>query len=127
MEYKRLTTEDPKGNYQCLHNMTVIKDKEVYIRDYDNGFDLSIVDYCKKECKSKCDINIDAKVDEFGEYMDCDCPITLLFHMAVGHSELRSRLSNYEDSGLSPEGVKELIKHKDNTQDAVHDYYSDSH
>lgn len=116
---ERLTTDDPKGNYQWLHNMTVIKDGEVFIRDYDNGEDLSIVNYCKKECKSKCDIDIEVGAEEFGEYMDCDCPVSLLYHMAVGHAELRQKLAAYEDNQLSPKEVKALIESKPSETEAI--------
>lgn len=111
-EYKRLTTETPTGNYQYLHNATKIKDRQVYLRDFNGGGDLSIIDYCKKECQEKCkaDFSENANPEEFGEYMDCDCPISLLYGMAVGHAELRARLATYEDSGLSPEDVSGALR-----------------
>ena len=37
--------------------------------------------------------------------MDCACPIALLYHMAVGHAELRHRLGQYEATGLNPEDI----------------------
>ncbi|EHQ88258.1 hypothetical protein [Desulfosporosinus youngiae] len=106
-KFIRLVTENPQGNYQYLHNMTVIKDKEVFLRDFEGEGDLSLVDYCKRECMERCNTDIDASVEEFGEHMDCGCPITLIYHMAVGHAELRNRLGQYESSGLSPEDLKE--------------------
>ncbi|MCB8818674.1 hypothetical protein [Desulfosporosinus shakirovi] len=91
-----LVTDNPQGNYQWLHNMTVIKDKEVYLRYFEGEGDLSLVEYCKKECMEKCNSDIDASVEEFAEHMDCGCPISLIYHMAVGHAELRERLKYFE-------------------------------
>jgi hypothetical protein len=112
-EYRKLVIENPEGNYQQLHNMTgVDSNKEVYLRDYNNEGNLSLVEYCKKECMERCEFEFDASTpaDEFGEYMDCDCPISLLYHMAVGHAELRNRLGQYEDTGLSPTELAAALK-----------------
>ncbi|WP_434510122.1 hypothetical protein [Desulfitobacterium sp. AusDCA] len=109
-EFTPLVTDNPQGNYQWLHNMTVVKDKEVYLRDFNGEGDLSLVDYCKRECKSKCDSDIDAGAEEFGEYMDCDCIVSCFYGMAVGHAELREHLKQYEESGLSPVELNNLYK-----------------
>lgn len=105
-EYKRLTTDKPQGNYQWLHNMTIIKDQEVYLRGSEE--DINLVEFCKKECKEQCNTDIEADATEFGEYMDCDCVVAWFYHMAVGHAELRARLQAYENTGLSPEQIEEL-------------------
>ena len=93
---KPLVTENPEGNYQYLHNMTMIKDKEVYLRDFEDKGDLNLVDFCKKQCDKKCEVTIEAPVEEFGEYMDCSCIVAYFYHIAVGHAELRNRLGKYE-------------------------------
>ncbi len=106
--FRRLTTEEPQGNVQWMHNMTGIKNREVYLRDYNGEGDLSLVDYCKKECNERCDIDIDVGAEEFGEYMYCGCIVAQFYWIAVGHAELRAHLSEYEDSGLSYKEVKNL-------------------
>ena len=97
---KPLVTENPEGNYQYLHNMTVIKDKEVYLRDFEGNGDLNLVKYCKKQCEEKCEFKFDddPPAEEFGEYMDCSCIVAYFYHMAVGHAELRNRLGQYESA-----------------------------
>jgi hypothetical protein len=95
MNINRIVTDEPSGNYQWLHNCTCIIDREVYLKDTEGN--INLVDYCKKECKKVCDVDIDADAEEFGEYMDCDCIVSRLYHMAVGHAELRARLKYYED------------------------------
>ena len=93
---KNLVTDNPQGNYQWLHNMTLIKDHEVYLRELNDGADISIVDYCKRECKEKCGIEQEGTAEDFAENMDCDCPVALVYHMAVGHAELREHLKYFE-------------------------------
>ena len=117
---KPLVTENPEGNYQNLHNMTGIDaNKEVYLRDFDGKGNLSLVEYCQKECQEKCEFTSDTSAEEFGEEMDCACPIALLYHMAVGHAELRHRLGRYEATGLNPEEITgrtcEYIEEDDET------------
>ena len=95
----RLTTDKPNGNYQNLHNMTLVKDKEVYLRDWNGEGDISLVDFCKVECKKKCFIDIEENDPAaFGGYiMDCDCMVSWFYNLAVGHGELRETLKEFED------------------------------
>ncbi len=105
---KPLVTDNPEGNYQNLHNMTGIDAKrEVFLRDLGGEGDISLVDYCKRECKAKCDIEQEGTAIDFAENMDCECPVALVYCMAVGHAGLRYRLSQYESIGLFPERPKE--------------------
>lgn len=105
---KTLVTENPEGNYQYLHNMTAIKDKEVYLRDFNGEGDLNLMEFSNRQCKEKCGREpIEAPAEEFGDYMDCDCVVSMFYAMAIGHAELRHRLGQYESSGLSPEDLKE--------------------
>ncbi len=104
---KPLVIDNPEGNYQNLHNMTGIDaNKEVFLRDLGGEGDISLVDYCKHECKVKCDVDQEGEAIDFAENMECDCPVTLIYHMAIGHAELRNRLGQYESTGLSPEELK---------------------
>lgn len=108
-KFKRLTFDNPQGNYQFLHNMTGIDaNKEVYLRDFNGEGDLNLMEYCNLQCKEKCGReSIDAPAVEYGDYMDCDCVVSMFYAIAVGHAELRAKLSRYEDTGLSPEDLKE--------------------
>lgn len=111
-EYKRLTTENPQGNMENMLNITKVINHEVYIRNWNGEADLNLVDYCKEQYKSIYGRSIDADLEEkitaeeFGEFMDGDDLLSLFYWMAVGHAELRVRLSEYEDSSLSPEDIK---------------------
>jgi hypothetical protein len=105
---RNLVKENPQGNYEYIHNLTTVKDNEVYIRDYDDMGDLSLRDYCSEFCKRKCGRVIDVSLEEFGEYMDCDCVVSMFYWMAVGHAELRLHLKAYENTGRDPEEIEEL-------------------
>lgn len=112
---KRLTTENPVGNMGYILNFTKVIDGEVYIRDSQDEEDISLVDYCKKEYKEMYgedtkDSVTEATAEDFGEYMDDDSLLSMFYWMAVGHAELRFRLSQYEDTGLSPEEIASNIK-----------------
>lgn len=74
----------------------MIKDKEVFLRDFNGEGDLNLVDYCKRECLEKCGIEQEGTSECFAENMDCNCSVSLIYHMAVGHAELRHRLGKYE-------------------------------
>lgn len=108
MDYRRLTTEESTGNMGYMLNATKVICKEVYLRDFNDEGDLSLVDYCKKEHKKLYDSDIEATAEDFGDLMDDDSLLSIFYWMSVGHAELRLRLSAYEDSGLSPEQVKGL-------------------
>jgi hypothetical protein len=106
---KRYTTDKPEGNVEGYRNFAFIKDREVYLRGINDGEDMSLDAYCKKECKDKCNIDYsDVPFDEFAEYMDCYCPVSVLYTSALAAAELREQLARYEDAGLEPEEVRQL-------------------
>lgn len=104
---RTLVTETPEGNYQYLHNMTGIdENKCVYFRDHNGEGNLDLVEYCKRECKERCNIKQEGTSEDFAENMACDCSVALLYHMAIGHAELRYHLGQYEATGLQPDEIK---------------------
>jgi hypothetical protein len=112
---KRFTTDTPTGNVQGFLNFAFIRNAEVYLRGIgDGGEDISLADYCKKECKERCDNDLsDVPAEEFAELMDCECPMAVLYALGVAAAELRSRLSEYEDAGLEPEEIKKALGGRD--------------
>lgn len=100
MGKKRLTTDQPQGMHEYTHNMTKVINGEVYLRNFCDEGDKSLVEYCKEECKSRCKIDVAPGVgaEEFGEYMECDCVVAHFYFLAVGHAELRLHLKQYEDA-----------------------------
>jgi hypothetical protein len=107
MNNKRWTTDKPGGMVEMYRNTCFIKNKEVYLREQaEDGGDISLVEYCAQQCKEQCNNDYsEIPVEEFGEYMDCDCPIARLYWISVGAAELREKLSLYENSGFEPHEI----------------------
>ena len=97
---KRLTHEPPQGMYEALHNTAFVQEQEVFLRGCGkNGEDVSLCQYCAEQCKERCGSDFaDIPASEFGEYMDCECPVSLLYFVAVGAAEMRQKLMRYEDA-----------------------------
>ena len=106
---KRLTTNEPKGMVESMRNMVFAKNNEIYLYNMgENSEDISLVDYCKKECKEKCDSHFsdDWNATTFGELMDCDCPVSAFYCACVGFYDIRQRLMKYEDADIDIEEIK---------------------
>ena len=86
----RLTTDNPSGNYEMLHNCTTVHDKEVYLKDFDAEHKL--IDFINNQCREICNVGFDGE-----DMLDCDCIVARFNSMAIGHAELRHRLKEYED------------------------------
>lgn len=97
---KKLVTDDPKGNGERLMNLAYTKDREVWIR-VDGGRKLTHVaaEYAKLEgCQETTPEGI---MD--GDCLDCDCPVALMYALAIQAATLRDHLKVYEDIGLDTE------------------------
>ena len=126
----RLTTDNPSGLFQGLDNCFYIKDGKVMVRGgtealgcgdvsphYDNIF---LLDFMKIIAFNSCiSVNLygcdDNSLDEaFGEML-LDGPATktgilgLIYEMAKSLAKLRERLKEYEDTGMSPEEIRQAI------------------
>lgn len=97
---KRLTHEPPQGMYEAMHNTAFVRDREVFLRGCGQGEeDISLCHYCAQQCKERCNTDIaDVPAEEFGEFMDCECPVALLYFIAAGAAEMRQKLMRYEDA-----------------------------
>lgn len=102
----RLTHEPPEGVYESMHNATIVRDREIYLRGLgENGQDINLCAYCAKECKERCDVDLsEVPSEEFGECMDCECPVATLFFVAAGAAEMRWKLTSYEDACFDADG-----------------------
>lgn len=107
---KRLTHEQPEGMYESLHNTAFVKGKEVYLRGMgENGKDISLCAYCAAQCKERCGTDLtDISTEEFGEFMDCECPVSTLYAIAIGAAEMREKLSRFEDAEENGAGLNDL-------------------
>jgi hypothetical protein len=97
---KRLTTNKPKGMTENMLNMVFGKNNEVYLRGLgENQEDISLVEYCKKEYNRLYDDSLDDTwtAENFGELMDDDSLLSIMYWACVGFCEVRARLEVYED------------------------------
>lgn len=103
---QRLTHEPPEGIYESMHNMAIVRDREVYLRGLGFfGEDIDLCAYCAEECKARCGTDLTGvPSEEFGEYMDCECPISTLYFIAAGAAEMRLKLTMYEDACFDADG-----------------------
>lgn len=117
---ERLTTNDPKTNTEAALNLFFVKNGEAWIRGYgDNGADISLNDFARKVFRAN-EIDADlSSAESVSETMydnlfldDLTMPETLLallYTAGWAFAELRGCLAAYEDTGLTPEEIKNSI------------------
>lgn len=108
----RLTTDTPHGNFETMMNFAYAKDGEVWIRGAGgDGGDRKLNEYIFNVLlgdKYYCEVDHPDDVPEF--CLDgCFCELGALFAAATQAAELRARLAAYEDTGLEPEEMRELL------------------
>jgi hypothetical protein len=102
---RKLTTDDPKGTTEWMLNIAFVNNGEVYLRGIGEDCDISLVEYCRNECKTRCEVDLsDVPTEQFAEYMECHCPVSILYFLAVGAAENRERLKEYENTNADPYG-----------------------
>lgn len=130
---ERLTTNDPQGNVETAHNLFYAKDTEVWVRgggaapDY---ADITLYDFIRQIVQSLGPMSIDTSVpdEELGEEL-CELLfdgtgtieglVATLYTAAWAFADLRNRLASYEDTGLEPQTISEIL-------DSVSEWY-DAH
>ena len=116
---KRLTTNCPDDNLDAALNLFYIKDFETWVRGGGDGPDypdIRLYDFIRKAAKILLP-DLDFPMDDdgvdyaMGELL-LDGPdeptglLALLYTAAWSYAELRGRLMQYEDTGLTPEEIK---------------------
>lgn len=105
----RLTTDNPKGNFETMMNFAYAEDGEVWIRGAGgDGESMRLNEYIYSVLLGRpdeCGVeNPDDVPNACGEG-DCFCEMGALYAAATQAAELRARLAAYEESGLEPEDV----------------------
>lgn len=118
---KRLTTNCPDNNLDAALNLFYIKDFETWVRGGGDGPDypdIRLYDFIRKAAKILLP-DLDFPMDDddvdyaMGELL-LDGPdeptglLALLYTAAWSYAELRGRLMQYEDTGLTPEEAKRM-------------------
>lgn len=120
---KRLTTNCPDNNLDAALNLFYIKDFETWVRGGGDGPDypdIRLYDFIRKAAKILLP-DLDFPMDDdgvdyaMGELL-LDGPdeptglLALLYTAAWSYAELRGRLMQYEDTGLTPERCAEFAR-----------------
>ena len=92
---KRLTTDEPSGNFDGLMNFCYDKDKTAVLRWADGEDDIELAEYTARCCKER-GCKMDAQEIK-ADIMDCDCPVAAMYCLGVQAVEMRGRLKHYED------------------------------
>jgi hypothetical protein len=120
---KRLTTNCPDNNLDAALNLFYIKDSETWVRGGGDGPDypdIRLYDFIRKAAKILLP-DLEFPMDDdgvdyaMGELL-LDGPdeptglLALLYTAAWAYAELRGRLMQYEDTGLTPERCAEFAR-----------------
>lgn len=94
---KRLTTDNPKGNFESLMNFAFEKDHKAFLSYADGEENAELCSYVSKLANQK---GIDLSPEEIMEDGLMDFPdkdFAVLYYCAIQAAELRARLKMYED------------------------------
>lgn len=100
---EKIITDTPSNNYETQCNFCRYVNNRAKFLETSSGKDTDIYDFCRKQCKEKCDVNFPEEDDgTMLETMcfDCcmsDCVIYLLYISAVQAAEVREHLKKYEE------------------------------
>lgn len=101
---ERLTTDNPKGNFETVLNYVYSKDGIAYIRNDGVNDDVPLHEWARRECIARgCDNFSGDTFQEIDETIcECafdygECPIFLAYTFACQACHLRDRLKRYED------------------------------
>lgn len=119
---KRLTTEMPKDNLETALNLFYIKDHETWVRGYGPApeyADVSLFDLTRDIVKThipeaELPEDDDALSNMMPEWLmdgidSAEGIVALLYTAAWAYAELRHKLMRYEDTGLTPEEIRNAL------------------
>lgn len=107
---ERLTTDNPKNNYETLMNYCTTGNDGWAVLKYAGGEEnIKLHEYAAKCCQEHGCKNITADFVAEDGLFDCyDCPIAIMYYCGTQAAENNARLSAYEDTGLTPEEITKM-------------------
>ena len=119
---KRLTTDTPKDNLEAALNLFYIKDHETWVRGGGPGpeyADVSLFSFIRDVVKTHIpDVELPEDDDDLSNMMpewlmdgidSAEGIVALLYTAAWAYAELRHKLMRYEDTGLTPEEIRNAL------------------
>lgn len=105
----RLTTDKPVGNTERMLNFAYCADGRVKLLYAEGKDNIDLCEYVAYRATSVgCCLTDDDVMDGSCEE-GCDCVLSVLYTIAVQAAELRERLKQYENTGLTPEEVESIV------------------
>ena len=96
-ELKRLTTDNPKRNFERLMNYAYAKNNRAHLSYAGGKNDVDLCEYVSDLAKAKGYNFSPEFIMEDGLFHNCDDDFAILYYCAVQAAELRARLKLYED------------------------------
>ena len=96
-ELKRLTTDNPKRNFEILMNYAYAKNNRTHLSYAGGKNDVDLCEYVSDLAKAKGYNFSPEFIMEDGLFHNCDDDFAILYYCAVQAAELRARLKLYED------------------------------
>lgn len=123
---ERLTNSDPKNsempNFHTLMNFCTSKNGRAVLCYADGVENVDLAEYtaCKCHVRGKdcgCEMCSDMTSEEIADgalmELECDCENAVMYFCGLQAASNNYRLKAYEDTGVSPEEIQEMLKRKD--------------
>ena len=94
---KRLTTDNPQGNFDRLMNFAYAKNNRTHLSYAGGKYDVDLCEYVSNLAKAKGYDFSPEFIMEDGLFDNCDDDFAILYYCAVQAAELRARLKLFED------------------------------
>lgn len=94
---KRLTTDNPKRNFERLMNYAYAKNNRTHLSYAGGKYDVDLCEYVSDLAKAKGYDFSPEFIMEDGLFDNCDDDFAILYYCAVQAAELGARLKLYED------------------------------
>lgn len=107
---KRLTTDNPKGNFERLMNYAYTKNGRVFLLYAGGKYDVDLCEYVSDLAKAKGYDFSPEFIMKDGLFENCDDDFAILYYCAIQAAELRTRLKMYEDKLENGTLIKMPIK-----------------
>lgn len=118
---RRITTDNPQNsdlpNYLTLMNFCTVKSGKAVLCYADGEENVDLTEYTARKCQmygKNCDnemcadMTAEQVMDGALMELECDCVNAVMYFCGVQAAENNARLKQYEDTGLSPEEIKEM-------------------
>lgn len=122
---ERITTDNPKNsdfpNYLTLMNFCTAKNGRAVLCYADGKENVDLAEYTACKCQSHgkmcgnemcADMTAEEVMDGALMELGCDCVNAVMYFCGAQAAENNARLKVYEDTGLLPDKIEEILKER---------------